>query len=122
MFDNITFDDEGRFMSWFSRPEIGPLRPSNLSLAEREALPPPWAFLDHDALPYVTTADHRSVEGRIVPQGTEMKATRSGGVVELRTLSVPAQIVVLDGRRWCVPAVGAPRLSPEDCPELFLPA
>jgi hypothetical protein len=121
MSQNGIFNERGEYVSSFCRPEQGPLRPSRMTSEERAQLLPGWAYGDHDELPYVTTADHRSVEGRIVPLGTPTLATRRAGVVTLR--AVPSgQTIVLDGLKWCVPVEGAPRVRPEDAPELFLPA
>lgn len=119
----IEFNERGEYVSAFCRPELGPMRPCQLTEDERMRLPPPWAYKDHDELLYVTTSDHRSVEGRIVPVGTRCLASRKNGVVQLRVVeSSPEHVVVLDGSRWVVAAEGAPVIHPSECPELFLPA
>lgn len=95
------------------QPELGPMRPA----AKSAGLLPFWAYIDHDDIPYTTEADHRNLNGQIVPKGTKVTARRRNGVV---VLSSDAHLcsVVLDGKRWLIR--GAPTISLEDCPELFL--
>lgn len=117
---NITFDEHGTYVSPFCSPELGPLRPSCITEQERAKLLPGWAYGDHDDLPFTTTSDHRSTLGKIIPAGTACLARRQSGIITLTTRD--GHVIVLDGYRWVAPAVGAPVISPEDYPELFLPA
>jgi len=117
-----TFNEHGEYVSAFCQPEQGPLRPSSLTPEQKASLPPPWSMLDHVALPYTTTADHRSVEGRIIPRGSACLASRQHGVLTLCAQQPPLGTIVLDGSRWVLDIPEAPRLSPSECPELFLPA
>lgn len=116
-----TFNEHGEYIASIAEVELGPLRSSDVTGEAASRLLPGWAYGDHDALPYVMQADHRSVMGRIVSRGRKMLAQRLRGVV---TLTDPddGTVVVLNGLHWCVPVEGAPVLSPENYPELFLPA
>lgn len=122
MDNHITFNEHGEWIGRFANPELGPLRPSSLTDEQKAALLPPWAYLDHEPLIYVTTADHRSTEGRIVRQGTPCSASRQNGLVMLVPHEHPYGTVVLDGKRWVLDIDSAPKIRSEDYPELFLPA
>lgn len=86
--------------------EVGPLRPSDLSESERTHMPPHWAWLNHDALPYETRSDHRAQDGRIVSRGTATLTERSDRWLIMHLLD--GRTVQLVGERYCIPIPEAP--------------
>lgn len=119
----MTFKNErGEYIATNAEVELGPLRPSDATPEEAGRLLPGWAYGDHEPLPYVTRTDHRTVMGRIVSRGRAMLAERHYGIVTLTDPNDLGCVIELSGLHWCVPVEGAPILSANEYPELFLPA
>lgn len=93
-------------------PHYGPLR---RGLAQHATFPP-WAYLDHGPIDYVTRSDHRAEDGTLVSAGTPGKAERRDGMII--HIFGDGRRVVSDGRSWVLDVEDLPLT----CIELLLPA